>query len=626
VVYCKRVMFWYRQMIRLFFLILINLNLYAINIDSNTSGIDILSKSYIYIDKYNAPDKTAILDKEFKAYHKDAISLGYVDMSALWIRFTLKNIEDKPLTKLLEYDNQEVEDIYFYDGLKKTVDGEFHMREDRFSINPSFEISLKPHEEIVYYIKAHSRISSLIGKLVIWNKNDFILNDQKHKLYLFVFFTIIITLLLYNFMIYIFTKDKAYMYYVIYLFGIVIFQGIYLGMAPLYFFSNTISLEVSKATFAYISLLVVPIILFTIEFLNMYKFERLNGILKTYLYISPIIIILSYDNIVFNLNVMALYIPLGFIIIFSAFYALYKGEKQAKFYIAGWSFVIVSLIMSVVKSLGLIDITKYFYYANEVAFVLEALLFSVALAHRIKILAQQKYNSDIEIMKLQEERQERLSKLVNERTQQLEESLYEKDTLYKELNHRVKNNLQMVISLLNLQISKTKLSRTKNELIETKNRIISISNLYENLNVNVNERNVSTHEYCKNIVNNLNNNFLKKIEIECHIDYELDVDQLVYFGLIINELVTNSMKYAFDSNILTKVFKSNDEISIQLYKEKSVITLVVEDNGIGFEDKVTDSLGLEIVKTLVLKQLLGDLSIESENGTKVIITWEDKNG
>jgi two-component sensor histidine kinase len=412
---------------------------------------------------------------------------------------------------------------------------------------------------------------------------------------------------------------------VIYLFGLILFQVIYLGIAQLYFFSNTLSLEVAKATFAYISLLVIPIILFTIEFLNMYKFERLYSILRTYLFISPVIIILSYDNIVFNLNVVALYIPLGFIIIFAGFYALYKGEKQAKFYIAGWTFVIISLMMSVIKSMGIIDVTKYFYYTNEVAFVLEALLFSIALAHRIKILAEQKNESDKQIMQLQEEKQQRLTKLVDEKTLQLQESLQEKDTLYKELNHRVKNNLQMVLSLLNLQISKTKLGRTKNELIETKNRIISISNLYENLNMDGSDKNISTGEYCTNIVNNLNHNFLKKIEIKYHIEHELEVDKLVYFGLIVNELVTNSMKYAFDSNILTRVFKSDDKISITLYKEKSMIYLIIEDNGIGFEEKITDSLGLEIVKTLVVKQLLGDIKIESENGTKVIITWEENS-
>lgn len=614
------------NLLKIFFLTLIGINLYAIDIDAHTSGVDILSKSFIYIDKHNTPDKTVVLEKKFIPFHENAISLGYVDMQVLWIKFTLKNIEDRAISKVLEYDNQEVEDIFFYDGLRRVIDGKLHMKDDRFSINPIFNITLKAHEERTYYVKAHSRISSLIAKLVIWNKNDFILNDQKHKLYLYIFFTIIITLLLYNFMIYIFTKDKAYMYYVIYLFGIVIFQVIYLGIAPLYFFSNALSLEVLKATFAYISLLVIPIILFTIEFLNMYRFERLYGILRVYLFISPVIIIFSYDNIVFNLNVIALYIPLGFIIIFAAFYALYHGEKQAKFYIAGWTFVIISLIMSVVKSMGIIDITKYFYYTNEIAFVLEALLFSIALAHRIKILAEQKNRSGQQIMQLQEEKKLRLNRLVNEQTEQLKESLQEKDTLYKELNHRVKNNLQMVLSLLNLQISKAKLSRTKNELIDTKNRIISISNLYENLNVYENDKNISTHEYCTNIVNNLNNNFLKKIEIKCQIDYELEVDKLVYFGLIVNELVTNSMKYAFDSNILSKVFKSNDKISIKLYKEKNMINLIIEDNGSGFEEKGSDSLGLEIVKTLVLKQLLGDIKIESDSGTKVIITWEERDG
>jgi len=587
----------------------------VIDVNETTSEFDILSHSEIYIDKRNIPNKQGIVSKEFISYKKDAINLGFAGMDALWIRFTLRNTQNKEITKTLEYDNQEVEDIFLYDGHNVIVEGMFHMRADRFSTNPIFELKLAAHEQRTYYIKAHSKISSLIGKLVIWEKNDFILNDQRHKLYLFIFFTIIVTLLLYNFMLYVFTQDKAYMYYVIYLFGVIVFQSIYLGIAQLYFFNNTISIEITKATFGYISILVIPIILFTREFLNTYKFEKIDLFLKAYLYISPVMILFSYDNIVFNLNILIIFIPLGFTIVFSGFYALTHGEKQARFYIAGWSFVIISLVFSVFKAIGLMDVTKYFYYINEVAFVFEALLFSIALAHRIKILTADKDEINQKLIDFQRGEQFRLRSLVNEKTNALQDSLTEKDVLYRELNHRVKNNLQMILSLVKLQRSRSASPETINALDITINRVNSISYLYERMNLNDRLQELDTLEYCEDIVDNLTLSCDKNVTISVHIKHNLHIDKLVYFGIIVNELITNALKYAFDDV---------GQIDIKLYKNGSHVHLLIRDNGKGFKENYKNSLGLEIVNTLVNKQLLGRIERTNDNGAKITIEWEEK--
>ncbi len=592
--------------------------LWGIDIDENTSGMDILSQSYIYVDKKHTTKTRDILDHEFKRSYKNSVGLGFVDMYSLWIKFRLKNTEDKTITKIIEYDNQETEDIYFYNGLSTTLDGMFHMHKSRYSINPIFKIKLGPHEERTYYIKAHSRISTLIAKLVIWNEHDFKFHDQKQKLYLFIFFSIIITLLLYNFMIYVFTKDKAYMYYVIYLFGIVIFQAMYLGVAQLYFFSNLMTVEITKATFGYISILVVPIILFTREFLNTHNFPQIDKILGVYLYILPILVLLSYDNIVFNLNIIVVFIPLGITIIWSGFYALYKGEKQARFYIGGWTFVVVSLLLSVVKSMGLINLSNEFKYLNEIAFVLEGFFFSIALAHRINILSEEKDAVNQKLARFQRREQERLKELVDEKTLKLQQSLHEKDLLYQELNHRVKNNLQMILALIKLQISKTHVHQTKEELEVTKNRINSISTLYEKLNINNAEHNLSTFEYTQSVVQSFSPNFAKNIQVEYAIACDLNVDSLVYYGLILNELVTNAMKYAFEG-----LQTDEKHILIQLKKNEQHIVLTIADNGKGYQEKREGSLGLEIVNTLVTKQLFGTINIQSEQGTKIIIGWEE---
>lgn len=607
------------MLLKLFLFFLSVSILWGIDINENTSGMDILSQSYIYVDKKHTTKTRDILDNEFKRSYKDIVGLGFVDMYSLWVKFRLKNTTDKTLTKIIEYDNQETEDIYFYNGLSTTLDGMIHMHKSRYSINPIFKVTLKPYEERTYYIKAHSRISTLITKIVIWNEHDFKFNDQKHKLYLFIFFSIIITLLLYNFMIYVFTNDKAYMYYVIYLFGVVIFQAIYLGVAQLYFFSNLMTIEITKATFGYITVLVVPIILFTREFLNTYNFPRIDGILKAYLYILPILVLLSYDNIVFNLNIIFVFLPLGLTVIWSGFYALYKGEKQARFYIGGWTFVVISLLLSVLKAMGFIDISNHFKYLNEVAFVLEGFFFSIALAHRINILSDEKDVINQKLARFQRLEQERLKELVDEKTLKLQQSISEKDLLYKELNHRVKNNLQMILALIKLQISRTPLSRTKGELEVTKHRINSISTLYEKLNINNAEHNLSTFEYTQSIVQSFSPNFSKNINVKYDIEYNLNIDSLVHYGLIINELVTNAMKYAFKKSFL----KADNLITISVKKNENIIALVIEDNGVGYQEKRKGSLGLEIVNTLVTKQLLGSINIQSHNGTKITIEWEE---
>ena len=157
------------MLLKIFLLFILFNSLWGIDIDEKTSGIDILSKSYIYIDKKHTTKTRDILDNEFKRSYKDLVGLGFVDMYSLWVKFRLKNTTDKTLTKIIEYDNQETEDIYFYNGLSTTLDGMFHMHKSRYSLNPIFEITLKPYEEKTYYIKAHSRISTLITKLVVWN-------------------------------------------------------------------------------------------------------------------------------------------------------------------------------------------------------------------------------------------------------------------------------------------------------------------------------------------------------------------------------------------------------------------------------------------------------------------------
>ena len=586
--------------------------LQALSIDKESSNIQLLSSSEIVIEDIQTSNDIAKEFKPYKPYLKDILTLGFAPQKVVWIRFTLTNTSDTKLVKIIEYANAETEEIHFYDGNKTVIDGMWHISKNRETLHPIFTITLNPYETRTYYMSAHSSITTLVVSLGLWNELDFFKEDFQQKTYIFVFFAAIMILLLYNGMLFLFTRDKAYLYYVLYLFAVICFESIYLGVAQLYLFSNTVSVVVTKATTAYISLLVLPIILFTREFLNTQRFEKLDMILKIYMYALPLISLLSYNNMVFDQNIMAVFIPLGITIIYIAFYAFTHGVAQAKYYLIGWSFLLLSLITSVLESFGVIFINAA--YMNELAFTFEALFFSIALAHRINIINQEKAQIQSQLIQWQKEEQTRLENIIHKKTKELTHLLEKKEILYKELNHRVKNNLAMVLSLIKLQIATTPLQQTKESLTVTQNRIASIATLYEILNTNGVENSIDTKEYIQKIVTVIAKNFDKAdVSITYNITYNIDIESLIYCGLVVNELVTNSYKYAFDEKGL---------IVISLHHKNGCYILSIKDNGKGFSTTSSKHLGLNIVKNIARKQLPhGTFYLKANKGTKVTVTW-----
>jgi PAS domain S-box-containing protein len=201
-------------------------------------------------------------------------------------------------------------------------------------------------------------------------------------------------------------------------------------------------------------------------------------------------------------------------------------------------------------------------------------------------------------------------------------SLQEKEVLLKEIHHRVKNNLQVICSLLNLQSRAVADEGFKEILMRIKNRIIAMSILHEKLYQSQNIASIKLADYvedlAKNIVsyyNILPSKTLLKTEIDKSIS--LDIDTAVPCGLILNELISNSCKYAFESGEQGEIV-----ISGTLDKEQG-LCLSVADNGKGlpanFNLENNKTLGLQLVKSLT-HQLRGDLKIAREVGTKFEIT------
>jgi PAS domain S-box-containing protein len=203
-------------------------------------------------------------------------------------------------------------------------------------------------------------------------------------------------------------------------------------------------------------------------------------------------------------------------------------------------------------------------------------------------------------------------------------SLKEKELLLKEIHHRVKNNLQIVSSLLYLQSTKTEDEATRATLLEGLNRIKSMALLHEELYRSGDLQRINFGEYLQGFLSTLKESYMKPaspINIEIiHNGDKIDFDKAIYCGLIINELVSNALKYAFPGNM-------NGKIEIGLLKKEEQFILTVSDNGIGMKDinelSLKKSMGLLIVERLVY-QLNGTMEHQTVGGTTFIIKFEEK--
>ncbi len=203
----------------------------------------------------------------------------------------------------------------------------------------------------------------------------------------------------------------------------------------------------------------------------------------------------------------------------------------------------------------------------------------------------------------------------------IKESLEEKEVLLQEIHHRVKNNLQIISSLLNLQTHYVEGEETINVLKDSQNRVKSMAIVHEKLYQSPNLKDINFKEYIEDLISVLfysygieSENIKTLINLE---DLKIDIDTAIPCGLIINELVTNSLKYAFPNG--------KGILKVELTSKSDYTKLRVADNGIGLPPDIdlenSNTLGLKMVNSLV-HQLEGTLNLNRTGGTEVVIKFK----
>ena len=239
------------------------------------------------------------------------------------------------------------------------------------------------------------------------------------------------------------------------------------------------------------------------------------------------------------------------------------------------------------------------------------LMSSALLFISISLFINEHLNNKIEI--------EQKNRLLNEALKETQLKNEQVNLILKELNHRVKNNLQMVSSLFNIQSYKTKNKETRNALKAARNRIVSIAILHQKLYKDNLFLEIGLKKYLEELVDylvqsvSLDNN----VHVSCVVeDIKMRIEDTVHIGLIVNEVVTNALKYG-----VNKVSGGN-HLDIRVEQVGGYLQIGIKDSGAGFPNEFSieksESFGLDLVYNIVL-QHEGKIELINDSGAKVLV-------
>jgi ligand-binding sensor domain-containing protein/two-component sensor histidine kinase len=226
----------------------------------------------------------------------------------------------------------------------------------------------------------------------------------------------------------------------------------------------------------------------------------------------------------------------------------------------------------------------------------------------------------IRIIKYRETKQEQakkeLEEIVSQRTQEIKKQKEQIEILLKEIHHRVKNNLQIINSLINLQSGYVEDENVQELFKEARNRIITMALIHEKLYESKDLSNINLKAYFDKLLEYLKSSYELKYNITFEKNIEplqLNIDTVIPLGILLNEIISNSLKYGFDDNT------QSPTISISItQREDGTYLMLAGDNGNGFDKNVftnnTTTLGLELIKMLS-EQLNGTVELLDKKGT-----------
>jgi len=550
-----------------------NITISDINIDKEGYGLPKIQKENL-----------------FEPYRKESVNLGHIS-NPIFMKLTLSNDSNETIERILSPTDPRFDVFKLYDEHHLLCSNNVFSEDGPKATLPYCTIELKPHSQNIYYLKVASLYGSLNFHLHIQKPADFFKSDLSRQRIIILFVGVLIAFIFYGIMLYLYSQKRTYLYYSIYLIVFIYHQIWYLGLTYLFLPQSTILLY-AKTMIIQVSALIITFAFFIMNFLKLKNFPYIK---KTYYFF---IIVAAFEAIA--LSVMPHYGPdiviaTGAIfILFNniiGIYAYWNGVREAKYFIIGYGIATIAFFVIILDFFGFTSITQSYPYIILIATSIEALVFLLAFFEKHSLLQEE--HTEAKVIR----RELELQKLYT-----------------REIHHRVKNNLEMILSIIDLQSSDAK---DKSKFEDLKNRIFAIAQNYTML-TGSGRGTVAMGGYIAELINSIKYSMQtdKKInmEIEVEQDIEFALDKSIYVGLIINELVVNSFKYAFGDN--------GGMLKISLRREGSTFVLIVEDDGKGFDPiRREGSFGLVLVETLATNDLKGEIHSFTDDCTKYIIRF-----
>jgi two-component sensor histidine kinase len=574
-----------------------------VTIADSMQKIEAFKLQYFY-DHNKSHTIESVQKVEFNASTSNMFTFGFITGNS-WFKLTIENqSEDEALIFALK--EPYFQRIHFY----SFEEGRWHKQKAGLNyykhdlkqqhLTPIFRFTIKSNTTQTIYIQLApdaKTAGATFGRFVLATQESFNRHSRINE-YLFYsfFFGTIAIIVVFNLLIYIKFRDRLYLYYALYVMFLSIYIAIYSGVLHTLNIATLWHRELSLS----MPLFFIFLLLFSNRFLklNIYlpRVSKLfDGTALLYTISLPYMLY-NYGGWIEIFGISTVLIgPLG---VFCAIYVVYRGHKEAKFYLVGLLFYIAALSVLPLMTKGIIAHTPFTHYAYTVFSYIEIIFFSFVLVNRFYATQNEKIQLQATLLEIQKNNEKTLEAKVEKRTQEVEALLKQKEILLKEVYHRVKNNLHMVSSLLWMEYEKQKNEAQKTTLLELMNRVKSMALIHQYLLGMDDYSQIKAHDYLKHIVQEIKKSYTNNhaFSIDCRIDdFILSPDEALSLGIIINELLTNSLKH-YDKGEMC-------HLQVHCIKQSQDIALMVSDNGEGFDyDRARYSgFGLQLIEEFATK-------------------------
>ena len=613
----------------------------SIQIDESTSDINILNKSLIYIDKNSKQEITHMVSSPnlFTSIKKDHLNFGYILKDTVWLKFTIENSSIKSIKKNLVYTNINTNIINLYtkknDKLTIIKSGVHNRRKFDGQLFFSFDIKLDSYERKTYYLKLQSPTHSLYFKLLIQDEKRLNRSEMNNQLIQALFFGGMLVVFIYNFILYLFSRNSIYLYYVTMVFILTIHHLSLRGMMA-YLLPNNPEIIIFQTSLPvyYTSLAIIAVTTFSRKFLNTYKYKKIDLILKFYIII--LVLVMFFNNSENYLLELASHMTIVMSLTLEAigiYLLVTRQETYAKYFVAVWTIVLSGFILTALYHTGIIDLPISHIF--ELTLMTEALLFSIILAKQINDLKNEKLKLSVELLE-KENSEHKKDKIIQEQNK-----LASMGQMLGEIAHQWRQPLSEINSVvLDLEIDFNQKKLTQKSLNDNLEQIEAVT------------------EHMSQTIEDFNSFYKEKQEKE-----DIELTQIVKKALSLLESTIRSNSISIDTNFLdNSSLKINSSKIIQALiaiitnakdalvendiKEKKIIITVqkkekqniisIEDNGPGIKEENLSKIfepyfttkfkshgigiGLYMAKRIIEDDENGQLRVENtKNGARFTI-------